>query len=301
MRDLVWLKYRFIGDAVMATPLLRAVHGADPEGLRILAARHLSELFAHEPYSESVVATGKVKGVGPFFAQIRELRQERFDRVFLVNRSIRSALIARFAGIPVRVGHTTEGRGALLTTPVRYDTSEFEAKCYGDLCRAVGMQCDDSRVILSAATEPEGSNRIGIQPGSTSVHKAIRPEHLALLVKAVRDKGRPIVLLGGKDERSYADNLLTLTGREGIEDLVGECTLVETISTIGGLRQLFCGDTGLVHIGAGLGTPTISVFAATPASKWGHHYKPHQVIDVGSPHIEKLDPLRLIAALEALK
>lgn len=297
LKQLVWLKYRFIGDAVMATPLLHSVHNSGSE-VCILASKHLVELLANEPYAGSVEPTGKVKGVGPFFRQIQELRKARYDRVFLVNRSIRSALIARFAGIRERVGHTTERRGALLSHRVAYDVKKFEAACYGDLCRAVGVDCDDSRVFLKPAVEPTRTNKIGVQPGSTALHKAIPPDHLALLVKAARDSGRQIVLLGGKDERSYGDSLLALTGSEGIDDQIGKCSLQETMSIIAGLERLFCGDTGLIHIGAGVGTPTVSVFASTPASKWGHHYAPHRVIDVGSDQIDKLNPLLLVQALE---
>lgn len=299
MRELVWLKYRFIGDAVMATPLLRTVHQSKPDFLKILAAKHLVELFGNEPYAAAVEPTGKVKGIGKFFEQVRELRKEKYDRVYLVNRSARSAIIARLAGIKERVGHTTEGRGPLLTHKVAYDETKFEAACYGDLCRAVGIECDDSRVFLTARDSHLGrSPAIGIQPGSTALHKAIKPEHLALLVEAIRDRGNPIVLLGGKDEREYGDALLTFTGKAGIEDLIGQCSLQQTMAKIGTLQRIFCGDTGLVHIGAGLDTPTVSVFAATPSSKWGHHYKPHRVIDVGHNEIGKLNPLLLVQALE---
>lgn len=299
MRTLVWLKYRFIGDAVMATPLLRAVQKSDPEDLRIYAAKHLVELFGSEPYADAVEPTGKLKGVGAFFTQIRELRKAQFERVFLVNRSARSAMIARFAGIRERIGHTTEGRGALLTHKVQYDTVKFEAECYGDLCRTVGIDCPDQRVFLCRDDAIPRGNEIGIHAGSTALHKAIRPEHLNLLIRAIRDQGRPIILLGGKEEREYGDALLAVSGREGIENKIGACSLRETMDTIAGLHQLFCGDTGLIHIAAGLDTPSVSVFASTPATKWGHHYAPHQVIDVGSDLIEKLDPLRLISALEA--
>lgn len=279
----------------MATPLLRAVYDSRPEHLRILAAKHLVELFSLEPYASAVDPTGKVKGVGPFFRQIRELRAERFDRVFLVNRSIRSAIIARFAGIRERVGHTTEGRGPLLTHRIPFDWDKFEAECYGDLCRSVNMACDDSRVFLNA--EPIASGAIGIHPGSTAVHKAITPEHLSLLVDALRKAGKKMVFLGGKEERPFGDALLKRTGPEGIENLIGECSLSETKARIAGLERLVCGDTGLVHIGAGVDTPTVSVFASTPSSKWGHHYAPHKVIDVGSPHIAELDPQVLIKAV----
>jgi len=295
MRELIWLKYRFIGDAVMATPLMRTVHATKPEFLRILAAKHLVELFGLEPYIASMDATGKVKGIGPFFRQVRELRQAQYDRVFLVNRSVRSALISRFAGIRQRIGHPTEGRGPLLTHKVPFDWRKYEAECYGDLCRAVGIECDDSRVFLNA--EPIPSGAVGIHPGSTSPLKAIRPEHLALLVEEIRKRGHPIVLLGGKDEAPYGEALLNVTGPQGIENLIGACSLSETRNRIAGLRQLFCGDTGLVHIGAGVGTPTVSVFAHTYASKWGHHYEPNQVIDVGNDDIGTLDPQKLIAAL----
>ncbi|MEQ1934205.1 MAG: glycosyltransferase family 9 protein, partial [Fimbriimonadaceae bacterium] len=167
IRTLIWLKHRFIGDAVMATPLLRAVHDSGVE-YSIIAAPHLAKLFEREPYSGRIDPVGRVSGFGGFFRQVRSLKSGNFERVFLVNRSARSALIARFAGIAERVGHDTEGRGPLLTHRARYDVQKFEAACYGDLARLVRLDCDDSRVFLTGVGSERDAQTVGVQPGSTS-------------------------------------------------------------------------------------------------------------------------------------
>lgn len=296
-KALVWLKYRFIGDAVMATPLLRAVYSSHDQCV-VIAASHLSNLFGNEPYAGCIDPVGKISGLAGFFRQVKSLKRAKFQRVFLVNRSARSALISRMAGMTERIGHDTEGRGALLTHRASYDLDKFEASCYGDLARLVNLSCDDSRVFLQSSGAEQAPDLVGVQPGSTALHKAIPPTQLAALVNELHQRGKRVVFLGGKEEASYLEALYPfILDLSKTENLIGACSLQETMRKIESLGQIFCGDTGLVHIAAGLGTPSVSVFAGTPASKWGHHYEPHQVIDVRSNDIAELKAERLIEAI----
>ncbi|MEQ1821465.1 MAG: glycosyltransferase family 9 protein [Fimbriimonadaceae bacterium] len=281
----------------MATPVLQAVHSSAVE-YEILAAPHLQKLFSREPYADRIDPIGRISGLRNFVQQVREMRAKQFRRVFLINRSARSALVARFAGIQERIGHNTEGRGVLLTHQCVYDTAKFEAECYGDLARLVGLQSDDSRVHLTGSGALKLPNAVGLQPGSTAVHKAIPPVALAVLIEELQARERHVVFLGGKEEAPYAEQVLVLLREPNrIENLIGACSLPETIAKIESMSQVFCGDTGLIHISAGLGVPSVSVFAGTPSSKWGHHYAPHQVIDVGHPDINHISPEKLVEAI----
>ena len=52
-------------------------------------------------------------------------------------------------------------------------------------------------------------------------------------------------------------------------NFVGKTTLYETALIISNLNLFISSDTGLMHIAYGVGTPTVSLFGAGIAPKWG--------------------------------
>lgn len=299
-KTLVWLKPRFIGDAVMATPFLQLASEI-AEHADVWAASHLTELLYGCPSILKLHPVGKVKGYKGFVDQVRRVRSQGYDTALVVNRSFRSALITRFAGVPIRVGHTTEGRGPLLTHRVLYSDTQFEADSYLDLLRVLGVEVKSKKLQLWLSEEErsKASNfvplgAVGIQPGSTAAYKALSTEAVTYLIRQLTDRGQSVILLGGKDEIPYLDGLpLDLT-----INLVGKCSLRETMITLSGLSHLVSGDTGLVHICVGLGTPTLAAFGPTPSSKWGHDYPPHQVIKWDGPDLSKLSGKDILEAYD---
>ncbi len=107
----------WLGDAVMATPFLRALRDIYP-AVRItclgkpLVLPVLSGLslidgtmeYRHTP-------AGKIDTAGT----IADLRQQHFDLAIILPNSLRSALLAWRAGIPRRLGYNRDGRKLLLT------------------------------------------------------------------------------------------------------------------------------------------------------------------------------------------
>ena len=110
----------WVGDAVMATPALRALRTHYPAA-EILAV--------HRPYVGDVLSgldlvnrsllhdpRGDQGQRGWRF--IRHLRRERADLAVLLPNSLRTAWLAWLAGINRRIGFRRDGRGWLLTDPV---------------------------------------------------------------------------------------------------------------------------------------------------------------------------------------
>lgn len=303
-RVLVWLKYRFIGDAVLTTPLLHAIaHRSRPF---VLTAPYLRPLLEAEPIQ--CVDQARVKGVGAFAKQLREIRAGKYDVAVIVNRSFRSALMARLAGIPRRIGFPTEGRGPLLTDRVPYDAVGPEGACYARLGAPLGLDVPACPPTLTLRQDEraEGTKRlqgatVGFQPGATSKWRAIPVQHAATIVNAITDAGHRVAMFGGQAEREWCDALLPLL-RERPVDLVGECSLRETMSALAGLAVYVAPDTGLVHTAVALGTPTVAMFSLAPGRKWGHHYAPHAVFDAPDADMQRMDVDAMIAsALERLR
>ena len=112
----------WVGDIMMALPALGALRAAFPDErlVGMVRPRH-AELAERISYLDEVVLAPRRKGVGrPVSALtiIRDLRRAGLERAVLLAPSFEAALTARLAGIPVRVGHDTDHRKALLTNPV---------------------------------------------------------------------------------------------------------------------------------------------------------------------------------------
>ena len=100
MKRAVWLP-NWIGDAVMATPALRLLRDSDPDGKIIGIYR--------PPIADALAGTGLVDKMildesrkvtwKQKLAFVRQLRQEGCDEIVLLTNSLRTAAIARLAGM----------------------------------------------------------------------------------------------------------------------------------------------------------------------------------------------------------
>ncbi len=109
----------WLGDVVMATPALRLLRDrlrgsfiaglVRPEMIAVLTGTDLLD---------EVHADRKGGVMGPKHVAAR-LRPRRYDSALLLTNSFSSALAARVAGIPRRIGYDRDARGPLLTHPIR--------------------------------------------------------------------------------------------------------------------------------------------------------------------------------------
>src|ERR1700733_825201 len=110
----------WVGDAVMATPTLRALRALYPSAhISYLMRRYVKPLYAGMPWADQLITyrTGKTRakaGKGLFELAAR-LRGAKFDLAILLPNSFKTALICKMATIDRIVGYDRDGRSFLLT------------------------------------------------------------------------------------------------------------------------------------------------------------------------------------------
>jgi heptosyltransferase II len=304
-RIIVLLK-QFLGDGVMAEPLISCL--ADNYAhVDVLVIPSVQQVLGHLDGRVSFVHSEKLKGLSDARNQARKLRLKGYDAAYIVNRSFRSALVARLSKIPVRVGHSTEGRSFLLTHPVTYLDSDFEAKSYVDLAVSMGIPAPRVEPLLQISQKERHEGEmlaagatVALQPGARHEYKRTPTELLAAVGNEMQRRRIDLVLVGGPEEASAGEALISRLERPPV-NLIGKTTIRQTLSVLGNMRAAVGSDTGVMHLAAGLGIPTVTAFGPTPAIKWGHHYAPHQVLQALGEDLSRLDPAVLVqAALRAL-
>src|SRR5687768_10777564 len=111
----------WVGDAVMATPTLRALRELYASShISYLMRRYVKPIYTGMPWADQLITyrTGKTRaqaGKGQFFDLAARLRAGRFGLAILLPNSFKTALVCKMARIPRILGYERDGRGFLLT------------------------------------------------------------------------------------------------------------------------------------------------------------------------------------------
>ena len=139
----------WIGDAVMATPCLRAVRKTFPEAKITAIAKPyvLGALEGGNWFDELWPVSSKGLDQG-LMAMVARLRQKKFDYALLLPNSFRSAFTVFLGGCRRRIGYARSGRSLLLTDkvkPVYDDKGGFKPSPVVDAYNTLAMQmgCPD--------------------------------------------------------------------------------------------------------------------------------------------------------------
>jgi ADP-heptose:LPS heptosyltransferase len=135
-----------------------------------------------------------------------------------------------------------------------------------------------------------------IHPGAKSAARRWPADRYADVARFLVSAGEEVVVTGGPGEEALAGHIAAETGartRLGMS-LDGLCEIVAAA------RLVLCGDTGVGHLAAAFGTPSVHLFGPIPPAEWGPPPDgPHSVIYHGrpgyrgDPHGETPDPALL--------
>jgi heptosyltransferase III len=256
-----------IGDAVLSTGLLSYVVECFPGARLTIAAGPVAA-----PLFEAV----------PGLDELLVLKKRRWGLHWL-------PLYARAA--TRRWDLVVDLRGSALAWMVRAGERRVMAK--GDprehrvrqLGRLFGLDPPPSPVLwtapsherAAAALLPPGPPVLAIGPAANWRGKQWRAERFAELAQRLTAVGGPLVgariaVLAAAHERAQAAPLLATPASGGVIDLAGRTDLL-TAAAVLRRASLFIGnDTGLMHIAAAAGTPTLGLFGPSPVEQyapWG--------------------------------
>ena len=109
---------------------------------------------------------------------------------------------------------------------------------------------------------------ITLSPGAVGVGKAWPPGHYAELARALVKDGATVWVLGGPEKPPSPPQIAEAAGT-GVRDLTGH-DLRDAILALAAADISVTNDSGLMHVSAAIGTPTVAIFG--PTSPW--HQKP---------------------------
>ncbi len=291
----------WVGDAVMATPALRALRRAWPRARIVLeGAGYLGDLVEGLPSIDGFVADPG-GGLGPLLARARALRRDGFDWAVLLPDSARSALAPFLARIPVRAGYARDPlRRLLLTTalePPRRDGQRLPISMierYLEITRALGCADqgttldlplrDDARERvrkrLDAAGVAEADALLVVTPGANFGSSKLWPaEHFATACDGIaRAQGLRTVLAPGPGEEAIAERIASGMETTALVLRDPPTTLSELVALIARSALLLTNDTGPRHIAVAMERPVVVLMGPTDPRHTAHLLEHQRVL-----------------------
>lgn len=283
----------WIGDAVMAQPLLAALAAADVDRrIDVLSPPHMAPVFRAMREVSRVHEFGQRHGkldLLPRWKLARQLRSERYDEAVVLPNSAKSALIPWLAGIPVRAGHLGERRRVLLNriVPAAAQVSGESGRKtrppmvehYAAIARMLDAGTDlapapdpllqrdfaGERAVREALGLPADGALIVLCPGAEyGPAKRWPARHFAALARMLLQH-RPkasVVLVGSARERSIATEIATLSGMP-LHNACGETSLAQAMHLIAQADAVVSNDSGMMHVAAAYRRPQVAVFGSS--------------------------------------
>jgi heptosyltransferase-2 len=280
-RPILIVPYMWIGDFVRGHTVVRVLNQRWPNRpVDLLTTPLCAPLVDYMPGVRSAIVTDLPRSrlaVAKQRALGAELRARSYGTALVLPRTWKAAIAPALAGIRERVGFFGEARFGLIN---RMRWGEKALPRFIDKNAALALPegsplppewpVPQLNVPAEEAERWRQANRLGtapavaLAPGSVGASK--RWTYYPQAARLLAERGLDVWVTGGPGEKPLAAEILAAGGPR-VRDLTGS-DLRNGILAMAAADAAISNDSGLMHIAAALGTPTMGIFGPTSPYHW---------------------------------
>jgi heptosyltransferase II len=300
----------WLGDVVMALPLLKALRLSRPDAeITLLAKKQFLPLLEIAGVGDRLRPLPP-RGVG-YFAHFRRMHEEFPDVWLLFTNSLRGDAEAWLSGCRQRFGIVRPGKPRPLLShayrvpPAFDERTHHQLKLWEDFLRHFGLNVPPATEPLSRPAVGAGAE-IGLICGSeNNPEKRWPTQHWRALIEALPSER--FVLFGTANDAPLTATIASGFSPERVENLAGKTDLPSYVARLRTCRLLVTNDTGGMHLANALGVPLIALFGPTNPSRTGPVFDaPAKILQpagcppTGGAALTDLSPEQVISAVSDL-
>ncbi len=271
MNRILVIQTAFLGDVILATPVVSELHRLYPEAaIDVLVKKGNESLLANNPKIRNVIvfdkSNGKYKSI---FRLIRKFRKEKFDLVVNLHRFGSSGMIAGFSGAKQRIGFDKNPFSWRYTRKYSHKigngTHEVERNLsliqeFG-AANLVRPELFPSKEDFEKIEEYQSEKYICIAPASVWFTKALPGSKWVELIEKNNDT--KIYALGGPGDRELTDRILNSVSDTNAENLCGKLSLLQSAALMKGAERNYVNDSGPLHLASSMNANVTAFFCST--------------------------------------
>lgn len=277
----------WLGDAVMATPVIEDLRNKFPDAfITLMAIDKVAGLFQKDPRINEIFYFSIPKG--SIFLRRKEgknivgsIKQGKYDTGLLLTNSFSSAWWFFRAGIKRKIGFSSDLRSCLLDVRLPFPKnrkSQHLVDTYKSLLSPFGifssksvpklfiddLEVKNAKDRLKLLGYKEGMRLVGLNTQAAyGPAKCWPQEKFKELTDLLIEDPNLFLIFFGDSKSSSSINNITENFSQRVCNLAGQTSLRELMALISLLDLFITNDSGPMHIAAALNIPLIALFGST--------------------------------------
>ena len=235
MKNILVIAPNFIGDSILAIAFLRELKKHVGRCNIDIVTKNAGILtYKACPYVRYIYDWKKLN--------ILKMREIKYDKAYLLKRSLSSAILTFCLGIKDTIGFNGQFRELFLQKAVKYDKNEkkHELEHFFDILKNDYIEVNNKKLefyvdekALANIKKHLGENKKALIVAKSSTHvKDWNEKNFAKVVDYLIKQGYDIYLAGLESEREYCSNIILQAGNGEIKNLCGKLSFDEVIASI---------------------------------------------------------------------
>jgi len=274
MKKFLIVQTAFIGDVILATPLIEKLHEHYPDGqIDFLVRKGNGGLLKNHPKLGDVFIWKKKQGkYTNLIRLIYLIRSKEYDYVINIQRFFGSGFLTAFSGAKTKIGFAKNPLSFTFNVKVGHRLiGQHETSRNLSLIKSI-----TDKKYVRPKLYPSESDYTKVQQYQSKPYLCFAPTSVWKtkeypLLKWVeliisQDEEWNIYLLGGPTDQEVCRELVGMCDKENIINLAGQLTFLESAALMEKASMNYVNDSAPMHMASAMNAPTNAVFCSTVPS-----------------------------------
>ncbi len=272
MKRFLIIQTAFIGDVILATPVISELKRIYPDALvDVLVRKGNESLLANKPKINEVFTLNKKEGKYKAMYTLTKLfRGKNYDEIINLHRFASTGIIAAFSGAKSKVGFDKNPLSAFYTRKIKHEIGQGKHEVERNLAciahhgaekrlRPEIFPSEDDRKAVAAYQD---SPYYCLSPASVWFTKQLPERKWIELGKKLAEKGN-VYLSGGPADQDLCERLSKEINSENCLNLAGKFSFLQSAALFEQAEMNYVNDSGPLHFCSAVNAPVTAFFCST--------------------------------------
>ncbi len=271
-KHILIIQTAFIGDVVLATPLIKKLRQHHPSAkIDFLLRKGNESLLEHDPDLHEILIWNKSKGrITELVRLIRKIRSTRYDMVVNVQRFASMGILTWFSKAPIKIGFDKNPFSRFYTKKIKHNFSngkhevERNLKLISDFTdsEVINPKMHFNGSIEKSVSHYKMQEYIVIAPTSVWPTKQLPMDKWVEFLNKLTFKGK-IYLIGSVEDEKACEKIRQMTSNKNVVNVSGKLSLLESASLMKDAKRNYVNDSAPLHFASAFNAPVTAVFCST--------------------------------------
>lgn len=272
-KKILIIQTAFIGDVVLTTAMLEALHQHNPAlSISILVRKGNETLFKAHPFIIQVLVWDKKQNkYGHWLQLLFTIRKNQFDAVINVQRYAATGLWTALSGAKMKIGFDKNPLAFLFTNSIPHQSvvkGLHETERNHALLSPLGLFPNAKPVLYPSLQDKkalEGYQSVPylcIAPASVWYTKQFPMHQWIQLLNSIPFDG-PIYLLGGPGDKPLNDHILQAVQKNNLVNMAGRLSFLASAALQKGAVLNYVNDSAPMHFASAVNAPVVAIYCST--------------------------------------